>query len=93
MLLLTATPDQLGHESHFARLRLLDPDRFFDYQQFIEEAHYVEVADAANALVAGNTLTKNQQERLIALLTTSDIRALLKGIKMLTRVSKRLTII
>lgn len=28
VLLLTATPDQLGHESHFARLRLLDPDRF-----------------------------------------------------------------
>ena len=31
VLLLTATPDQLGHEGHFARLRLLDPDRFFDY--------------------------------------------------------------
>jgi ATP-dependent helicase HepA len=62
-------------------LRLLDPDRFFDYQQFIEEeAHYVEVADAANALVAGDTLTKNQQERLTALLTTSDISALLKRI-------------
>lgn len=25
VLLLTATPDQLGHESHFARLQLLDP--------------------------------------------------------------------
>ena len=94
VLLLTATPDQLGHESHFARLRLLGPDRFFDYQQFIEEeAHYVEVADAANVLVAGDNLTKNQQEKLIALLTNSDISALLKGIKMLTRVSNRLTII
>ena len=30
VLLLTATPDQLGHQSHFARLRLLDPDRFYD---------------------------------------------------------------
>lgn len=28
VLLLTATPDQQGHESHFARLRLLDPERF-----------------------------------------------------------------
>jgi ATP-dependent helicase HepA len=27
LLLLTATPEQLGLESHFARLRLLDPDR------------------------------------------------------------------
>ena len=53
VLLLTATPDQLGHESHFARLRLLDPDRFFDYEKFTEEeAHYTEVADAANTLVA-----------------------------------------
>ena len=35
VLLLTATPDQLGHESHFARLRLLDPARFHDYQSFV----------------------------------------------------------
>ncbi|VDY35948.1 RNA polymerase-associated protein rapA [Morganella morganii] len=28
VLLLTATPEQLGMESHFARLRLLDPNRF-----------------------------------------------------------------
>jgi ATP-dependent helicase HepA len=35
--LLTATPEQLGKESHFARLRLLDPDRFPDFQQFIDE--------------------------------------------------------
>lgn len=31
VLLLTATPEQLGLESHFARLRLLDPDRFHDF--------------------------------------------------------------
>ena len=37
VLLLTATPEQLGKESHFARLRLLDPDRFPDFQHFIEE--------------------------------------------------------
>ena len=30
LLLLTATPEQLGVESHFARLRLLDPDRYRD---------------------------------------------------------------
>jgi ATP-dependent helicase HepA len=37
LLLLTATPEQLGIESHFARLRLLDPDRYHDLQAFIEE--------------------------------------------------------
>ncbi|VFS66480.1 RNA polymerase-associated protein rapA [Raoultella planticola] len=37
VLLLTATPEQLGMESHFARLRLLDPNRFHDFEQFVEE--------------------------------------------------------
>ena len=31
LLLLTATPEQLGVTSHFARLRLLDPDRYYDF--------------------------------------------------------------
>lgn len=74
VLLLTATPDQLGHESHFARLRLLDPDRFFDYEKFIEEEkHYTEVADAANALVAKEALNQDQIETLKRLLKESDI--------------------
>lgn len=48
LLLLTATPEQLGLESHFARLRLLDPDRYYDLKKFREEeAHYQPV----NALV------------------------------------------
>ncbi|MDO8825327.1 RNA polymerase-associated protein RapA [Methylophaga sp.] len=37
VLLLTATPEQLGMDSHFARLRLLDPDRYYDLEQFREE--------------------------------------------------------
>ncbi len=37
LLLLTATPEQLGLEGHFARLRLLDPNRFPDLKQFIDE--------------------------------------------------------
>lgn len=37
LLLLTATPEQLGLESHFARLRLLDPDRYTDLAAFIDE--------------------------------------------------------
>ena len=81
VLLLTATPDQLGHESHFARLRLLDSDRFFDYEKFIEEeTHYSEVADAANALVEGNPLTNEQESTLAALLKESDISEQLIGL-------------
>ncbi|NQZ81614.1 MAG: RNA polymerase-associated protein RapA [Colwellia sp.] len=81
VLLLTATPDQLGHESHFARLRLLDPDRFFDYQKFIEEEqNYTAVAGAANTLVAGKPLSKEQNHTLTQLLKETDISDLLATI-------------
>lgn len=38
LLLLTATPTQLGLAGHFARLRLLDPDRYDDFDAFLAEA-------------------------------------------------------
>lgn len=38
LLLLTATPEQVGVESHFARLKLLDPARFHDLDAFKQEA-------------------------------------------------------
>ncbi len=38
LILLTATPEQAGIDSHFARLRLLDPARFHDLAQFKAEA-------------------------------------------------------
>jgi ATP-dependent helicase HepA len=57
LLLLTATPDQLGIASHFARLRLLDPDRFYDLEEFIKETtHYREVAREAEAAADAETL-------------------------------------
>ena len=53
ILLLTATPEQLGRSSHFARLRLLDPDRFPDYERFIaEESDYKPVAAAVDSILA-----------------------------------------
>lgn len=54
LLLLTATPQQLGPEGHFARLRLLDPDRYADLGAFLAEAeHYEELARALDRLLAG----------------------------------------
>jgi ATP-dependent helicase HepA len=38
LILLTATPEQAGIDSHFARLRLLDSARFHDLAQFKAEA-------------------------------------------------------
>ncbi|MCV3278232.1 RNA polymerase-associated protein RapA [Aeromonas hydrophila] len=66
VLLLTATPDQLGHQSHFARLRLLDPERFYDYEAFLaEEQAYGQVASAAQELLDGETLS-NEAKRILA---------------------------
>mgnify|MGYP005991137401 CR=1 FL=1 len=79
VLLLTATPDQLGHESHFARLRLLDPDRFYDYSEFIkEEEQYGAVADAANSILSGDNLNSAQQQTLTTLLSESDVSSAIK---------------
>ena len=65
VLLLTATPEQLGKESHFARLRLLDPNRFSDLNHFIdEELHYRPVADIVEALMQNNALNAEQVELL-----------------------------
>lgn len=51
LLLLTATPEQLGVASHFARLRLLDPDRFHDLETFIREsAGYREIANLVDRI-------------------------------------------
>ena len=56
LLLLTATPEQLGMASHFARLRLLDPDRFFDFSELMREAEsYRDVARLAEKLQNGQS--------------------------------------
>ena len=54
LLLLTATPQQLGPAGHFARLRLLDPDRYSDLPAFLAEAEsYAPLATAIEALQNG----------------------------------------
>lgn len=58
VLLLTATPEQLGKESHFARLRLLDADRFPDFQHFVEEEeNYEPYAQVIEDLLSHKTLS------------------------------------
>lgn len=36
LILLSATPEILGQEGHFSRLRLIDPDKFSDLNQYLE---------------------------------------------------------
>lgn len=59
VLLLTATPEQLGVESHFARLRLLDPQRFSSLERFLdEEAQYQHTAQIAEVLMSDEPLSE-----------------------------------
>ncbi|MCF7985583.1 MAG: RNA polymerase-associated protein RapA [Thiohalocapsa sp.] len=75
VLLLTATPEQLGRAGHFGRLRLLDQQRFGDYDAFLaEEADYAPVAEIAARLLAGEPPTTEQRARIDALLgETGDL--------------------
>lgn len=71
LLLLTATPEQMGTMSHFAHLRLLDPDRFHDLATFeAEESRYEPVADAVQELLnhENQTLPAQARDHLISFL-------------------------
>ncbi len=68
MLLLSATPEQLGRKHHFARLKLLDPSRFYDYEEFIRESErYREIAKTAERIMDEST----SMETLVEVLETA----------------------
>ena len=82
VLLLTATPEQLGKDGHFARLRLLDPDRFPDFEKFIEEEkHYAPVAEAIENLLNDETLDEKNYQILLDTITEGDNQVLLETLK------------
>lgn len=86
LLLLTATPEQLGVESHFARLRLLDPDRYFSLEAFIEEQQQHQgVNELVQTLLAEDVveyLRRNDElinllQNYLGELSTAPLKALL----------------
>jgi len=82
LLLLTATPEQLGVESHFARLRLLDPDRYRDLPTFQSESRdYKAIADVAEKLLAERPLAPKDSALLRRLLAhDADLESRLQAI-------------
>jgi ATP-dependent helicase HepA len=65
VILLTATPEQLGRAGHFARLRLLDPQRYAHLDAYLaESASYGPLSDAASALAEGKALDGDQRALL-----------------------------
>jgi ATP-dependent helicase HepA len=65
VILLTATPEQLGRAGHFARLRLLDPQRYSDLDAYLaESADYGALSEIASVLADGKTLDAAQRTTL-----------------------------
>jgi len=80
LLLLTATPEQFGKESHFARLRLLDPDRFNDYDTFVQqEDQYQDIADLIEAINTDQKLSDALLTKLNLLESNVDSELLQTG--------------
>ncbi len=62
VILLTATPEQLGRSGHFARLRLLDPQRYNDLDDYLAEAEtYQTLSRIADRLLEGEALDDRQR--------------------------------
>ncbi len=81
VLLLTATPEQLGKESHFARLRLLDPARFHSFDSFIEEEKsYEPIAQAVQDLLENNPLNPSDLSLIQHTFAEGDNKKLLDAV-------------
>ncbi|WP_323756729.1 RNA polymerase-associated protein RapA [Roseivirga sp.] len=80
LLLLTATPEQLGVESHFARLRLLDPERYADYETFKNETQdHTAVANIVEQLLSGKDLEAADVQLLESMFGKERMEAFAKG--------------
>jgi ATP-dependent helicase HepA len=67
VVLLTATPEQLGRRAHFARLRLLDPARFDDLGRYLAEAEgYAGLSSIAERIASGEPLGDDERTALCA---------------------------
>jgi len=81
LLLLTATPEQLGEESHFARLRLLDPIRYANYADFINEAADSSViANIVEKLHLGKKLLAKDTKLLATIFSKERIESITENI-------------
>ncbi len=82
LVLITATPEQLGVEGHFARLRLLDPDRYHDLAEFCaEEENYRPISDLVGQLQEPEVLETfvddlALQDSMVAFLGQDEVRAI-----------------
>lgn len=72
VILLTATPEQLGRSGHFARLRLLDPARFHDLAAYQREAEDYGRLSALAADLIDERAPQGPQRELLETLLASE---------------------
>ncbi len=69
VVLLTATPEQLGRSGHFARLRLLDSARYNDLAHFERESQgFSKISALAEALIGDKLIRGDELDSLRAVL-------------------------
>ena len=74
LLLLSATPEQLGQDGHFARLKLLDPNRFYDLNTFIEEqTEYQPIAELISELDENETWSQSLKQKVSCFINDCEI--------------------
>ncbi|MCH2568310.1 MAG: RNA polymerase-associated protein RapA [Pseudomonadales bacterium] len=79
LLLLTATPEQLGRAGHFARLRLLDSARYHSFSEFqAEEAGFTHIAQLTEDLMGDDeskkTASRDQIKDSLELEADTDLQ-------------------
>lgn len=78
LLLLTATPEKEGPESHFAQLHLLDPLRYAELPAFMEQQQrFNDIALIAEHLIDHDTLAAEHLEQLKVLLSDANSHRLI----------------
>ncbi len=81
LLLLTATPEKEGPESHFAQLHLLDPYKYNNLPEFLQQqAQYNKVADLAEQLLEQHPLSNEGIDTLRNYLPDASSQVLIDNI-------------
>lgn len=65
LILLTATPEQLGEQGHFARLRLLDPEKFSDFTNFQKDQKQFHSLTSLIEKIESNTQLDNEDRNVL----------------------------
>lgn len=80
VLLLTGTPRQLGISGHFSRLRLLDPNRYFDVADLkTEQERFAPLAELIESLGSQQTLPEALWETIDAMDMREAVEAVIES--------------